>query len=944
MYLIIIHIDIYVTVLAVHAREILHSCVLHSISISISALLPVTRNFSVPLSVSCVLLILRPVFKYCPDINNQSNRRSFKIAVLCRGKMSEKILITSIRNGNLELVEDLLKNGADVNILEDNSLFRNSILHSAVYWRQVQMAKLLINYGANVNVKNCLGETPIVNAIYNRDTKMIELLLTNGADIKEDPKILLAAVETGNLKIVEDILTDCADVNMLLFDCTEFYTWAPPLHKAVKRKQVQMVELLINYGANVNVKNSQGETPIVNAIKNRDTKMIELLLTNGADIKEDPKVVCTAVSCGNLKLVKDLLKNGAHVNMLHGGLDFIHNLLHKAVDGKQVQMAKLLINYGANVNVKNSQGETPIVNAIKNRNTKLIELLLTNGADIKEDPKVVGTAVRCGNQELVEDLLKNGADVNMLHGGLDFRHSLLHKAVDGKQVQMAKLLINYGANVNVKDTREKTPIVTAILNRDTEMIELLLTNGADIKEDPKVVCTAVRCGNLELVEDLLKNGADINALDNMYFRFSLLHEAVKRKQVQMVKLLINYRANVNVKNSQGETPIVNAIQNTDTKMIELLLTNGADIKEDPKVVCTAVRCGNLEIVEDLLKNGADINALDNMYFSFSLLHYAVLRKQLQMVQLLINYGANVNVKDTREKTPIVDAIQNKDKKIIKLLLSNGADIKEDPKVLCAAVENGNLKIVEDILTDGADVNMLLIPNSSIGRRFLLLHKAVMQKQVKMAKLLLKYGANVNAKDSEGATPIFYAINKRDTEMIELLLINGADIKVHSNTHRVKSPTTKLLKQHIAKMKAAGLYVSERNLWWISRDYKISHFLNKCDAEVQIMKRTKIDNSCASFYDILTKNTSELAKNKSIVKALKSDDYKIMFPIYASMIDSRFRRGVEREELMKQVRKKFLPSLFKSLNELPFLCTEKIFSYLSDKDLRILLVACKLFNK
>ncbi|XP_076285931.1 transient receptor potential cation channel subfamily A member 1-like [Lasioglossum baleicum] len=559
--------------------------------------------------------------------------------------------------------------------------------------------------------------------------------------------------------------------------------------------------------------------------------------------------------------------------------------------------------------------------------------------------KILITSVVNGNLEIVEDLLKNGADVNMLDykvyfGGI----SLLQRAVNEKQVQMAKLLINYGANVNVKNIRGETPIVNAIQNRDTKMIELLLTNGADIKEDPEVVCTAVMCGNLELVEDLLKNGTDVNMLNgNIYYRNSLLHRAVNEKQVQMAKLLINYGANVNVKDTREETPIVNAIQNRDTKMIELLLTNGADIKEDPKVVCTAVRCRNLELVEDLLKNGADINALDNMYFGNSFLHMAVKTKQVQMVKLLINYGANVNVKDSQGETPIVNAIQNRDKKMIELLLTNGVDIKEDPKVLRAAVENGNLKIVEDILMEGADVNMLLIANSSIGR-FLPLHKAVMQRQLEMANVLIKYGANVNAKDSDGATPIFYAINKMDTEMIELLLINGADIKFHPNIQRVKCSATKLLKQHMAKMKAAGLYVSERNLWWISRDYKISNFLNKCDAEVQIMKRKKIDNSCASFYDILIKNTSELAKNESIVKALKSDDYKTMFPIYASTIDSRFRRGVEREELLEQVRNKFLPSLFKSLNELPFLCTEKIFSYLSDKDLRILLVACKLFNK
>ena len=82
----------------------------------------------------------------------------------------------------------------------------------------------------------------------------------------------------------------------------------------------------------------------------------------------------------------------------------------------------------------------------------------------------------------------------------------------------------------------------------------------------------------------------------------------------------------------------------------------------------------------------------------------------------------------------------------------------------------------------------------------------------------------------------------------------------------------LLKQDIAKVKAK----------------------DECEAEIEIMKGEKIDNSNASFYDILTQSISQLAiyaKNKNIVQTLKSDDYKIKFPIYASMIDSQFRKGV-----------------------------------------------------
>jgi hypothetical protein len=82
-----------------------------------------------------------------------------------------------------------------------------------------------------------------------------------------------------------------------------------------------------------------------------------------------------------------------------------------------------------------------------------------------------------------------------------------------------------------------------------------------------------------------------------------------------------------------------------------------------------------------------------------------------------------------------------------------------------------------------------------------------------------------------------------------------------------------------------------------------------------------------------------AGNESIVQILRSDDYKIKFPIYASMINSNFRKGERRRELLEQGNKIF-HFLFNSFPRLPSDCTEKIFGYLSDEDLRILIDACK----
>ncbi|XP_076290222.1 uncharacterized protein LOC143213811 [Lasioglossum baleicum] len=565
---------------------------------------------------------------------------------------------------------------------------------------------------------------------------------------------------------------------------------------------------------------------------------------------------------------------------------------------------------------------------------KMIETLLQHGLIVNpndvDNPGLLSIAVEKGSLKIVEDLLKYREDINMLVDDYSTGLTPLHSAVKGKQVQMAKLLLNYGANINVKDSEGTTPIVNTIQNNDIEMTELILTNGADIKQDPKVLCTAVKMGSLKMVEDLLKYGADVNMLDNSNYRDqTLLHHAVIGKQLQMAKVMIKYGANINVTDGWGTTPIAYAIQNGDTEMAKLLVANGVDVKNNPNLL-------HYSVINPICYNCTCIRLtsfFNSCYDSRYRTRYD--RRCMQkIVELLLSKGANVNVKSESGMTTLFAASRSGYKEIVGILLKYGAECDpgagEDIKPLHAAAVEGHSKIVEILLKFGAEVNS----RDMYGRTAL--HFAFRGKHEQIIRTLLEYGSDVNIISIKNHTPLEYGgltVDFTDRNDYNYCVRHYNDSRYYTNN----SPSTKLLKQHIAKMKAGGLHISERNLLGISNDDEINNFLNKCEAEIEIMKSEKIDNSCASFYDILTNNTSQLAKNKSIVRALRSNDYKTKFPIYASMIDSRFRREVKREKLLEQVRKKFLHSLFGRLPELPLLCADKIFSYLSDKDLKILLV-------
>ncbi|XP_024893182.1 ankyrin-1-like, partial [Temnothorax curvispinosus] len=299
-----------------------------------------------------------------------------------------------------------------------------------------------------------------------------------------------------------------------------------------------------------------------------------------------------------------------------------------------------------------------------------------------------------------------------------------------------------------------------------------------------------------------------------------------------------------------------------------------------------------------------------------------------------NKGANVNAKQKDGTTALHIATQEGHKKVVKVLLKCGAKVdskmKNDITPLHLGAEKGYREIIETILKFGADINS----RDEYGRTAL--HIASQEGRTEVVATLLEYGSDINITSRNNCTPLDYAMAASHY----ISSYNDSDDDYDDDDY--SDLTAEAIKRHIVKMKTANLYVSKKNLLSMSSSDEISDFQDDCEEEIASMKSEKINNTNISFYDILAKGTSSLAiymRNENIVLVLKSDDYKTKFPIYASMIGSHFRKGMERKELLKQGNKVF-HLLFNNFPELPHDCTEKIFSYLNDEDLRILMDACK----
>ena len=232
-----------------------------------------------------------------------------------------------------------------------------------------------------------------------------------------------------------------------------------PLHYAARSNSDGIAMWLIDHGADVNAKNEDGETPLLIAISNRNFDLAEFLNERGDDV--------------NAKEV-----DGETPLLISVSIPWL---------------AKLLIERGADVNAKNEDGETPLLIAATRDNFDLVELLIEHGADVNVKT-VVGwaplhSAASRNSLDMAKLLIEHSADVNAKNEMslgyaqwlIEYGHSVdvigmtpLHSAAWSNSLDVAKLLIERGADVNAKDADDFTPLDRALNEDDSEEMQALL--------------------------------------------------------------------------------------------------------------------------------------------------------------------------------------------------------------------------------------------------------------------------------------------------------------------------------------------------------------------------------------------------------------------------------------------------------------------------------------
>ena len=310
---------------------------------------------------------------------------------------------------------------------------------------------------------------------------------------------------------------------------------------------------------------------------------------------------------------------------------------------------------------------------------------------------------------------------------------------------------------------------------------------------------------------LTKN--NINLIDST--GYSLLSQAIRSKNIELVKELIELGANPNLQNKDFllSTPLMQCTNYNLLAAAELLIANGADVniqdKQNDPVIHWSAYYGQVELTKLFLDHGANPN-LKSIH-SDGVMHVALKEYRVDVVDLLMDYNIG-SIVPSKEDKVIIDYINKGDLKGLKQLNEkfnpNILDASGTP-VLVKATSKGHFEIVKYLLEKGADINAMNITGhtalsrstffsynkisnfliergadiNKTDKRFFLppIIAAIRSNNLDIGKLLVKKNVDINIKDGiNGMTPIMWAVAYQNIEFVKLLLSQNPDLSVVSN--------------------------------------------------------------------------------------------------------------------------------------------------------------------
>ncbi len=467
-------------------------------------------------------------------------------------------LFEAINKHDAKKIESLLKKGADVNATTPKGIMP---LHLASMIGDVEIVRILLKHGANPNKAvepwDYKGLTPLLAALLANKPEVIEVLLKNGADPNavieyrdyEGKTLLHVCAMEGYKEIAEVLLKNGADPDKkcLVKDKGKRVEDYSPIFEAIIKGRNDIGEILIEHGADVNLKRRNGWTPLHLASFWALEEIVSTLLEHGAFINERNNVEgkgFTPMVVASVDSIREMLKTrGGKFEGVNEKDMREWTPLHYAAYYGINELAEYLLYHGADSSIVNGYGETPVLLAKQNGKEETASLI----EDI--DWKIANEK---GTEDAFMDYLRKYPGGRYEQEALNRVQRIktlamyILKGAQAGDLEVIKKVLEKGGNVNSRDMDEWTPLHHAIWAQHPEVAEFLI-----------------------------ENGADVNAKNNE--GFSPLHFAGRMGLVDIVKLLMEKGADVNTKNKYGETPLHYASMGGSPAAVRILIENGAEV-------------------------------------------------------------------------------------------------------------------------------------------------------------------------------------------------------------------------------------------------------------------------------------------------------------------------------------------------------------------------------